>query len=353
MNLPSWPRDLPVRPGSRLRYALVLYMLVGALVTAMAVEGLPLTSRGDVLKVQATPAPAPAKSAIGFEHATQTAEAMATPNAPAQATATATSLATVTPEPATEEATPVAAAKPELPQPSDVPPRTPAPHATVAKPSAPAPAQMEVVPPLAASVTLTDSGPNPRQLSVGVGGVVTWNNAGSNVHTITRIGAQNGPVDSGGLGRGQSFSFPFTEPGMYQYTSATDCLHGNKNVDFDCAAAVIDVVPVPAAAKTGGSADSTPIAVQISDRGFTPAEVTVRLGSSIMWTNVGTAVHSATAAPGTRDSFDTGGLAHGQAVTTPFVNPGDVLFSSAPDCGNGRKNAGFECSSRYVVHVTA
>ncbi len=51
-------------------------------------------------------------------------------------------------------------------------------------------------------------------LTVSVGSTVTWFNSDNIAHTAT---ADDGSFDSGVLGRGESFSFTFSEPGEFEY----------------------------------------------------------------------------------------------------------------------------------------
>ena len=58
---------------------------------------------------------------------------------------------------------------------------------------------------------------DPVQLSVKVGSTVTWTNQDSAKHTVS---ADNGQWDSGQLGKGQSFSHTFDQPGTFTYHCA-------------------------------------------------------------------------------------------------------------------------------------
>jgi plastocyanin len=59
----------------------------------------------------------------------------------------------------------------------------------------------------------------PNIITVTKGTAVTWTNLDSVIHTV-ESGAAEQPTelfDSGPLNQGQSFSFTFTEPGVYVY----------------------------------------------------------------------------------------------------------------------------------------
>jgi alcohol dehydrogenase (cytochrome c) len=66
------------------------------------------------------------------------------------------------------------------------------------------------------NVTIEDFDFNPGVLGVAVppGTTITWTNNGPTTHTTT---SDNGVWDSGDLPAGQSFSFMFTDPGVYWY----------------------------------------------------------------------------------------------------------------------------------------
>ena len=66
------------------------------------------------------------------------------------------------------------------------------------------------------NVTIEDFDFNPAVFGVSVppGTTITWTNNGPTVHTTT---SDNGSWDSGDLQVGQSFSFMFTDPGVYWY----------------------------------------------------------------------------------------------------------------------------------------
>jgi amicyanin len=56
---------------------------------------------------------------------------------------------------------------------------------------------------------------SPAPLKVRVGEQVVWKNSDGMPHTVTS--SDGGPLDSGQLGMGDTYSFSFTEPGTYEY----------------------------------------------------------------------------------------------------------------------------------------
>ena len=108
------------------------------------------------------------------------------------------------------------------------------------------------------------------------------------------------------------------------------------------------IATLPAAALADQPAASP--SVTISDSGMSPRGITVGAGDSVMWTNAGNNVHTATSVRGTVLTFDTGGLSHGQAASSTFGVPGTYSYASATDCG-GNSTPGFDCGPYTVVVV--
>jgi plastocyanin len=59
--------------------------------------------------------------------------------------------------------------------------------------------------------------------------------------TNDRKGKQYGIFDTGGLTAGEDVSGAFINTGTYRFTSATDCMNGNKTPGFDCTPVTIHV----------------------------------------------------------------------------------------------------------------
>lgn len=237
------------------------------------------------------------------------------------------------------------------------------------------------------SVTISDNGFSPSTVSILVGGTITWTNQGTSVHTATATPASNGntistpaPFDSGGLGPGQNFSWSFSLPGVYVYTSAPDCI-GNVTAGFPCtgntvvvgtpvASSIAQPAPPPTAPSVGpasvpaGTTVVQAATVTISDSGFSPSTVAVTTGGtastagSVTFVNNGTTLHTAVSGAVKMDeqrnppeTFDSGGLVPGDSKTFSFINPGTYAFNSGPDCLNGTNNPNFNCSGPYSIRV--
>lgn len=66
--------------------------------------------------------------------------------------------------------------------------------------------------------------------------------------------------------------------------------------------------------------------VTIQNFAFQPKDITVKAGTSITWTNMDTAPHTATASDG---SFNTGNLTTGQSASVTFTKTGDYAYFCA------------------------
>lgn len=105
-----------------------------------------------------------------------------------------------------------------------------------------------------------------------------------------------------------------------------------------CLAAAVVVVPGAAlakgepASKTPGQAASVcanPCMVQATDTGgldnrFAPAAITVNTGTTITWTNTGTADHTVTAGSGA--TFDSGDMPAGATYQFTPTSPGNISY---------------------------
>ncbi|MGW3043035.1 cupredoxin domain-containing protein [Kitasatospora sp. NPDC001159] len=77
----------------------------------------------------------------------------------------------------------------------------------------------------AQQVTIANYAFSPSTLTVSKGTTVTWTNSDTDSHTVTSSGS--GPLDSGTLNQGASYSYTFTMSGTYDYTcSIHPFMHG-------------------------------------------------------------------------------------------------------------------------------
>lgn len=224
------------------------------------------------------------------------------------------------------------------------------------------------------TITIDDTGVNPPGPTIPMGGTVVWVNNGLLVHTVTSQGQAPLPINTGGIGPGQSASLVLTTPGTYYYTSETDCMGGVAPTTFNCGpwAVVVSTTPAsqaqapapsvslpslppasptPAPAQTNANGAPTTFAtVTITDHGITPATVNLAVGGNVSFVNEGNNIHSATTTGGGAYlPFDTGGLALGQIVNLGFQAPAKYSYTSAPDCLNGSRAPNFDCGPFTLV----
>ncbi|HEX6511366.1 MAG TPA: hypothetical protein VF157_03640 [Chloroflexota bacterium] len=234
------------------------------------------------------------------------------------------------------------------------------------------PATADSPPPSAATVVMTDLDYQPRAITIAPGGMITWNNQGSSVHSAVSLGGAPLPFNTGGVGPGQSTILGFWQPGAYYYTSATDCQNGNSTSNFPCNVSfLVNVtsasVVATAAAATVAALPSTPTptatpvpanlpqpvaTVVITDQGVMPSNAIVALNGSVTFVNEGSNVHTVTS-PGNASwpGFDSGGIGRGQAVSIGFAQAGAFNYSSVIDCPNGISTTGFKCGP-YSITVS-
>jgi plastocyanin len=65
------------------------------------------------------------------------------------------------------------------------------------------------------AVSISGMAFSPATLTVPMGTKVTWTNGDSVPHTVTSMGS--GPLKSPSLGKGQTYSYTFTQAGTYMY----------------------------------------------------------------------------------------------------------------------------------------
>jgi len=226
------------------------------------------------------------------------------------------------------------------------------------------PAQAD--PPHDVSVDVDDTGFNPSVVMIPVGGSVTWIERGLDVHTATSLGTAPQAFSTGGIGPFESRSLVFFTAGIYPYTSATDCQYGNHMPRFVCGPYYVVVVAPGAAAPalpvgaptwtpvpppTPGPTVGAPVPVSITDSAVSPPAVTIPTGGTVLWTNLGGQLHTATSTSSAPAAFATGGLAPGQSAQVTFGLPGTYQYVSDPDCSLNHAATGFNCGP-YTVVVT-
>jgi plastocyanin len=176
-------------------------------------------------------------------------------------------------------------------------------------------------------------------------------NNGQQVHTLT-TGNAPATLDTGGLATNQSKSFVLSALGTYEFSSATDCLNGNKNAQFDCSTPntiTVTSAPVGATNLTTPGIGSTLIYIH-DDTGFDPVTKTVPVGTTVTWLNLGRQAHSVQSDAGVNPPFNSGGVSQGGTFTVTFSQPGTYSYhSSADPVFNGSTQTGYRFSGKIVV----
>jgi plastocyanin len=195
--------------------------------------------------------------------------------------------------------------------------------------AAPAPAQAA---PAAAAQTvaidIADNSFSPNKITVPVGATVVWTHKGQKPHTVT---ADDGAFDSGKLDAGGTFQQTFGKSGEFPYFCQ---FHGGKGgegmagtiiVADQSAAAKLPPAqpaapPAPTAAPAGGAST---LQVAIGDNTFTPKEIDVPVGATVVWTNGGQRPHTVTADD---SSFKSDTLNGGASFKQTFKIPGTYAY---------------------------
>lgn len=166
----------------------------------------------------------------------------------------------------------------------------------------------------------------PQRLEVAPGVSVEWRNEDAAPHTAT---SEDGVFESGTLTQGDEFRFTFTEPGEYPYFCS---FHPNMTATIVVTGDAASPPPDDDGGDeggdgtsgdgeptdTGGNATADSVAIDIEGFAYAPESSTVTVGSTVTWTNLDDAPHSATARD---ESFDTGVFGQGEsrAVTLDTV----------------------------------
>jgi len=217
--------------------------------------------------------------------------------------------------------------------------------------------------PANATVTVDERGFLPLNVTIAVRGSVTWQNTGTTSHVVETGSA---PLQINlGVDTGKSATWAFGIPGVYHYSSATDCQPTVTKALFKCLDYTVTVLdeppgsllptsqasPTPSTTAPPSTGAGQQLTVTITDSGISPATATIPAGGTVIWLNQGFHIHTATSPPGTQ-SFDTGGLATGQASIITFPAPGRYTYTSAVDCLGGGSGLGFDCGP-YTLVVSA
>jgi plastocyanin len=202
------------------------------------------------------------------------------------------------------------------------------------------------------SVSIVDRRFVPQSLTVRVGDALTWTNADDRIHTVT---ARDGSFDSGIVAVGDTFAQTFTTAGSYPYlctihpdmTGTITVLEADGDTQPDSTVSptepnvsdatddVSNTEPAapdarngaagtqPAIAPTTTPTTESSVGAEIVDFAFSPTEISVDVGETVSWRNIGTAPHTVTATTG---EFDSGFLTTGDVFSHTFAQAGVYTF---------------------------
>ncbi|MBK9710855.1 MAG: cupredoxin domain-containing protein [Kouleothrix sp.] len=189
------------------------------------------------------------------------------------------------------------------------------------------PAPATAAPPAEAqtvNIDIADNTFSPNKITVPLGTTVVWTHKGQRKHTVT---SEDGSFDSGELQAGGSFKQTFDKAGTFPYFCQ---FHGGKGGEGMAATVV---VADKSAASPGAAAPPQPTAaaqpaaggseVTIADNSFTPKELSVPVGTTVVWTHKGQRKHTVTADDG---AFDSGTLEAGGSFKQTFDKAGTFPF---------------------------
>jgi plastocyanin len=172
------------------------------------------------------------------------------------------------------------------------------------------------VPAGSAEVRIDDDdadGFEPGTVTVDLGQSVTWVNLDHHDHTAT-----GSRFDTGVMRPGEMKTVAFDEPGSYAYSCQ---IHPEMvgRVEVRDSSGRVPASPVASPQATPASASAGEVAVTIANLAFDPSNLDIRVGSTIVWTNLDQLPHTATATDG---AFDSGTLDQGATFSHTFGTPG-------------------------------
>ena len=185
-------------------------------------------------------------------------------------------------------------------------------------PKAPPPAPP---PSVAGDVQIVDFGFSPATLRVPAGTTVRWVNVGVAPHSAT---ARDGSFDSGFLETGDRFDRTFSEPATIEYICSIHPQMVGVIVVTDATGAAPSPSAQPSPGGAGATAPPGSASVDLADFEFRPASLSIPAGTTIVFRNIGAALHTATADDG---SWDSGFLEPGGSIALRFDTTGTYAYT--------------------------
>lgn len=172
----------------------------------------------------------------------------------------------------------------------------------------------------------------PGTITIDLGQSVTWVNVDDDPHTATGAGFDTGRIDPGELA-----TISFDQPGTFPYSCQYHpVMTGTVEVRDESGRVPSRSASSPQASPAASPAASPqaspqagadlPAEIAIQDFAFDPAEVEIRAGSAVRWTNRDASPHTATS---TSDHFDSGTLDEGATFEHTFNDTGTYEYICA------------------------
>ncbi len=161
------------------------------------------------------------------------------------------------------------------------------------------------VPPSSAVVEIKNFTFSPENMSIAENTTVTWTNNDTAPHTVTTLAGAPVAFDSGTINPGGSFTYNFTVGGVYPYYCAIHpFMRGNVSV--------------------AGIAQT--VSIDISNFIFHPDPVTIKVGTTVTWTNNDSMFHTVTTLSSAPAAFHSGNIPTGGTFTYTFTLPGTFPY---------------------------
>lgn len=189
---------------------------------------------------------------------------------------------------------------------------------TLPPPQAPPPAPP---PSVSGDIQIVDFGYSPATKQVPIGTTVRWVNVGVAPHSAT---ARDGSFDSGFLETGDYFDRTFTAAATIEYICSIHPQMSATLIVTDAAGAAPSALPVPSPSGAGATPPPGSASIDMADFEFQPGTLSITAGTSVLFRNIGAALHTATAADG---SWDTEFLEAGGSVSLVFETPGTYPYT--------------------------
>src|SRR3989344_108570 len=210
--------------------------------------------------------------------------------------------------PAPVDNTPPVIIPPAIVPPAAEPPTTVTPPPTTTPPPA---SQMQYI-------DISNYEFSPQTITINQGDIVVWMNSDSVVHTV--ISNPAGMFFSANIAPGASYSYQFNTPGTFNYRCT---IHPGMT-------GTVIVLPSnnpPPATNPPITAGET-YQVKISGYSFTPKNITVNVGDTVVWTNNDAVTHTVDSSSG--NELASGNITTGMRFSHTFNTAGTFTYHCGP-----------------------